>query len=62
MRGHLFVGIDLCGDRGLGTPAAPQCLDEDGARRGRRPRGGDARGDPRPEQPRRWAHAAVPFR
>lgn len=42
---------------GLGTPAAPQCQVGDGARRGAGPRG-----DPRPEQPRRWAHAAVPFR
>lgn len=33
-RGRLFVGIDLCGERGPGTPAAPQCPEGEGPRKG----------------------------
>lgn len=34
-RGHLFVGIDLCGGGAGDPPAAPPCPDGDAARRGR---------------------------
>lgn len=60
--GLLFVGIDLCGG-GAGEPRrAPVPGRGWGEERGAGPRGEGARGDPRPEQPRRRAHAAVPFR
>lgn len=56
-KGRLFVGIDLCWGGGRGPPPRPS------ARRGRGEKGGGgAWGDPRPEQPSRGAHAAVPFR
>lgn len=61
-RGLLFVGIDLCRGGAGNAPAAPRCPDGGGARRERWAGGGVARGDPRPEQPSRRAHAAVPFR
>lgn len=56
-KGRLFVGIDLCWG-GAGDPRRAPVPGGGGGEEG----GGGAWGDPRPEQPSRGAHAAVPFR
>lgn len=50
-RGRLFVGIDLCGGGAGDPPPRPRARTGMGRGGGAGPRGGGARGDPRPEQP-----------
>lgn len=49
--GRLFVGIDLCGGGAGDPPPRPRARTRMGRGGSAGPRGGGARGDPRPEQP-----------